>query len=80
VEKQALSLPATPRVRLAEKILESVEDYASPDVAAAWDTEITRRVKEIKGGKAEGIPAEEVSAGVRRKLHEARRLGSGRQR
>ncbi|MBI2924136.1 MAG: addiction module protein [Verrucomicrobia bacterium] len=80
LEKQALKLPATSRVRLAERILESVEDYASPDVAAAWDKEIARRVKEIKGGKVEGIPAEEVSDGVRRKLYEARRLGSARQR
>lgn len=32
------------------------------EVSAAWDEEIRRRVAEIRGGKAEGKPAEQVFA------------------
>ncbi len=80
LEQEALRLPPASRVQLAERILESVEDYATPQIAVAWEAEIARRVKEINEGKAEGIPAEEVSAEARRKLHEARRLSSARRK
>ncbi len=34
---------------------------SAPNVEAAWRTEIDRRLEEICGGKAQGIPGEEVS-------------------
>lgn len=80
LEQKALQLPPAERVRLAESIMESVEDYTDPEVAAAWEKEIARRTREIESGTVKGIPAEEVFARVRKKLHAARRLSSARRK
>ncbi len=81
IEEKVLTWPAARRIRLAEKIMASIEDFASPEIEAAWNTEIESRVMEIREGRAEGIPAEEVMKEARKKLHEARRLSSpGRRR
>ena len=74
LEKEALELPPRSRVRLAEKIIESIDDYADPDLEAAWDDEIERRVKEIESGAEEGIPAAQVMKDARRALNKTRRL------
>jgi putative addiction module component (TIGR02574 family) len=73
LEREALKLPVAKRVRLAEKLMASV-DYSTPAVEAAWKKEIARRAKEFDDGTEPGIPAEEVHAMVRRKLREARRV------
>ena len=80
LEKEVLELPARSRVRLVEKIIESIDDYADPGLAAAWDQEIERRVKEIKSGADEGIPAAQVMENARRALNETRRLPSARRK
>jgi putative addiction module component (TIGR02574 family) len=81
IEEKVLNWPAARRIRLAEKLMASVEDFATPEIEAAWNTEIASRVMEIREGRAEGIPAEEVMEKARRKLHEARRLSpAGRRR
>jgi putative addiction module component (TIGR02574 family) len=71
---QVLKWPARRRIELAEELLASVEGFATPDIQAAWGTEIEARVKDIRAGRTAGIPAEEVFAQARQKLHEARRL------
>jgi putative addiction module component (TIGR02574 family) len=80
LEKEALELPPRSRVRLAERIIESIDDYADPELEAAWDDEIERRVKEIQSGSEKGIPAGEVMTEARRALHETRRLPSPRRK
>ena len=81
IEEKVLKWPAARRIKLAEQLMASVEDFATPEIEAAWNTEIESRVKEIREGRAEGIPAEQVMAEARKKLHEARRLSSsGRRR
>lgn len=60
LEKQVLELPPRSRVRLAERIIESIDDYATPELEAAWDDEIERRVKSIRSGAEKGIPSEHV--------------------
>src|SRR5437870_7878795 len=74
LEKQALELPPRSRVRLAEKIIESIDDYADPKLKEAWEREIERRVKEIKTGAEKGIPAGQVMKEARRALNETRRV------
>lgn len=37
-----------------------------PEIEAAWQTEVGRRIEEIQSGKVRGIPGEEVSARVRK--------------
>ena len=81
IEERVLTWPAARRIRLAEKLMASVEDFASPEIEAAWNAEIESRVTEIREGRAAGIPAEEVMREARKKLHEARRLSpAGRRR
>jgi putative addiction module component (TIGR02574 family) len=80
LEKEVLELPLRSRVRLAEKIIESIEDYADPEVEAAWNTEIERRVREIESGTEKGISAEQVMKIARRTLNETRRLSSARRK
>jgi hypothetical protein len=66
---------------LAEKLMANVEDFATPEIEATWNTEIETRVKEIRERRAEGIPAKQVMAEARRKLQEVRRLSrTGRRR
>ena len=74
LEKEVLDLPPRSRVRFAEKIIESVDDFTSLEVEAAWSGEIRRHVKEIKSGKVKGIPAAEAMTKARRALHEARQI------
>ena len=63
--RKARALSPEERVRLAEELLATVQEV-DPQVEAAWDEEIRRRIAEIDSGKAKLIPAEEVFAEVRR--------------
>ena len=47
---------------------ESPDDFASPEIAEAWKTEISQRLADDELGKVVGIPAEEVHAEVRRRI------------
>jgi putative addiction module component (TIGR02574 family) len=80
LEEKVLKLPPASRVRLAEKLLQSVDDYVSPEIASSWEREIARRSREIESGRVKGIPADEVFAEARRRLHEARGLSSSRRK
>ena len=62
---KARALPPEDRVRLAEELLATLQEV-DPEIEAAWDEEIRRRIAEIDSGKAKLIPAEEVFAEVRR--------------
>jgi putative addiction module component (TIGR02574 family) len=64
LSQKALELPAEERVLLAERLLATVHEV-DPEVEAAWDVEIQRRLTEIDRGTAKLIPAEEVFAKVR---------------
>jgi len=66
LERSARLLAPEERARLAEAMTESLRDPMSPDVAAEWEAEITRRVEAYKRGEATLIPAEEVFAKARR--------------
>ncbi len=65
LSRKARALAPEERVRLAEELLATVQEV-DPDVEAAWDEEIRRRIADVDSGKAKLIPAEEVFAEVRR--------------
>ncbi len=69
VTHDALDLPQRQRARLAHTLLLSIDDEPDPDVTAAWDAEIKRRVDEIRSGQVKGIPVEEVFGQLRDKYH-----------
>jgi putative addiction module component (TIGR02574 family) len=78
IESEVLKWSPAERVSLAERLLESVDDFASEDVDRAWRTEIARRVEEVESGKESGIASREVFAKARQQLNEARKVSSAR--
>ena len=59
-----------PPERVGELVGRLTEDLhtSDPEIEAAWKTEIDRRIEEIQSGKVKGIPAEKVSARIRKIL------------
>lgn len=68
LSERARTLPPEDRARLAEELLESLSGQAEPDIDAAWDAELRRRIAEVESGTAKLIPADEVFARVRSSL------------
>jgi hypothetical protein len=63
---QAISLSAADRARLADLLLASLPDDEDPEVDAAWDQEIRRRVTAVESGAANLVSAAEVHAEARK--------------
>jgi putative addiction module component (TIGR02574 family) len=80
LEKEVLDLPPRLRLRIAEKIVESVDDFTTRETEAAWAQEIERRVNDIESGNVKGIPAAQAMAKARRALNEARKISSTRRK
>ena len=66
LEAAALLLPPEERARLAERLIASLD--RDPEVAAAWDEEIRRRIEELDAGRLESHAAEEVFEEARARL------------
>lgn len=66
LSERARELPPQERARLAQGLLESLQEWSSPEVEAAWDTEILERIGEYERGDAALSPAAEVFAEARR--------------
>lgn len=60
--KDALELPPAQRLTLARILLDLSEENAdfSPDVEAAWENEICRRMQEVKAGRARSADWDEA--------------------
>jgi putative addiction module component (TIGR02574 family) len=80
LEKEVLDLPPRSRIRIAEKIIESVDGFTSREIEATWAEEIDRHVNDIKFGKVKGISARQAMAEARRALNEARKISSARRK
>jgi putative addiction module component (TIGR02574 family) len=57
-------LPAPDRAELADYLLRSLES-SDKDVSEAWHVELKLRMADIRAGKVEGKPVEEVLARLR---------------
>ena len=66
LERQAKSLTAEERARLAEALLESLQDEPLTEIEAAWNREIAERVAAYDRGELPAISAEDVFAEARR--------------
>ena len=66
LSERARHLPPEERVQLAQGLLESLQEWSSPEVEAAWDTEILKRISEYERGEAALSPAADVFAQARR--------------
>jgi len=67
VLQAAMGLPQSERAEVANCLWESVEGFASPEIAAAWEAEIAERVRASDAGEIKSIPAEEVHARLKAK-------------
>ena len=66
LSERARALSPDDRALLAERLLESLQDEAESEAAAAWDQEIARRVEQLASGSSRLISAEDVHAEARR--------------
>jgi putative addiction module component (TIGR02574 family) len=66
--EQALHLPEDQRLTLACQILSSVEPASTPEVEAAWDEEIRKRIAKFDAGESAAVPASEVFDEIERRL------------
>jgi len=67
IERQASLLPPDDRAKLAEFLLESLQESISTEIEQEWEREITHRVSSFEAGEVSAIPAQDV-------FEEARRL------
>lgn len=63
---EAKQLPYGDRAALVEQLIAASANDLDPKIEQAWGDEAMRRVAEIKSGKVQGIPGEQVSSGIRR--------------
>jgi putative addiction module component (TIGR02574 family) len=66
LEQQAKALTPEERARLAEVLLESLQDAPIAEIEAAWEREIEQRVAAYDRGELQTISAEDVFAEARR--------------
>ena len=65
IEKEALDLPVDKRAKLAERLLESLDDLTEAEIEKLWLREAARRDAEIDEGKARLVTSEELERRVR---------------
>ena len=53
--QKALTLPDKERAELAGNLLASLEVSVDPDADAAWQEEITRRLREVESGQVKTV-------------------------
>ena len=79
LENQALQLSPPERSKLIHRLIVSLDGdpTESPEaIAKAWDEEIARRVADMEAGRTKWIPADEVMARLRAKIHAAKTSSS----
>ncbi len=67
ITADAMKLPLRDRVRLAQRLVSSLDDQVETGVEGLWVAEVERRLEELRTGRAQGIDAAEAF----RKAHEA---------
>ena len=68
LEQQILDLPVEERARLAEALLESLDERTPEELERLWAAEAIRRVADFEDGKIESKPASEVHAAIHKRL------------
>ena len=64
--EEALRLPVSSRILLAERLVESVETEDPDEIQALWSAEAIRRRDEIRSGKVQPVSGEGVVEEIRR--------------
>ena len=66
----AVALPPDARTELTERLIASLAEDISPEIASAQLAEVRRRIAQVEAGEAALIPGDEVLARVRKLLSE----------
>jgi len=66
--EEASALEENDRATLAGLLFESIEAEPDPDVKAAWEVEIERRLNQLNSGEVDLIPWDEVKQNLYDKL------------
>ena len=64
----AMKLPLRDRVQLAQRLVSTLDDEVETNVEALWFAEAERRLEELRSGKIQEIPAEDVFRNAREAL------------
>jgi putative addiction module component (TIGR02574 family) len=67
MKQQLLDLSLRDRAELAHFLIQSLDEGHDLDAEAAWDAELSRRMKDIENGVETGVPADSVFAQLRAK-------------
>ncbi len=67
--KRALALPVDQRAALANSLLDSLEG-TDESAQKAWDDEVTRRIEDLRTGKAVTMPWERLHRELLAMVHE----------
>ena len=62
---EAMQLPAASRAELAERLVQSLDAKDNEEIQQAWAAEAIRRRDEVRSGRVQPIPGDEVIAEVR---------------
>ena len=65
VERDAMELPVSSRVLLAQQLLESLDQPDLERLETLWAAEIEQRLTRFERGETKGIPGEEVFRRIR---------------
>ena len=68
----ALALPLDARAKLAQDLIQSLDEPADVDLEAAWLGEVTRRASEIADGSVQAVDWEIARERIARRLRERR--------
>jgi putative addiction module component (TIGR02574 family) len=67
LKAQLSQLSTQERAELAHFLIHSLDEGVDADVETVWDTELARRLEEIRSGNTVGEPADKVFAELRKK-------------
>jgi putative addiction module component (TIGR02574 family) len=68
VFRDAMALPPDARAELTERLVESLAQDVSPEIANEQLAEVRRRIAQVESGEVELIPGDEALARVRNLL------------
>lgn len=63
---EAMQLPVESRVLLADRLVESLDSAELEDIQRLWTAEAIRRRDEVRSGRVQSVPGEQVLDEVRR--------------
>ena len=70
ITAEAMSLPASTRAELADRLVVSLGDKMDPELEKLWALEAERRFEELVEGSAKGVSLNDALAAGRRALAE----------